>query len=46
MTVVGEIFFALDNNVTYLQDNPQGISSRVFQRPEKLGANLIVQARF
>jgi hypothetical protein len=46
MTVVGEFVFAIDNNTTLLQDDPSGIARRLFQRPEKLGFNIIAQARF
>jgi hypothetical protein len=46
MTVVGELTFAIDNNTTLLQDDPSGIATRVFQKPEKLGFNIIVQARY
>lgn len=46
MTVIGEFIFAIDNNTTFLKDDPSGIARRVFERPEKLGFNIIVQARF
>ena len=46
MTVVGEFLFAYDKNVTFLKDDPSGIATRVFERPEKLGFNIIVQSRF
>ena len=46
MTVVSELTFGVDNNTTLLQDDPSGIARRVFQKPEKLGFNIIVQARY
>jgi len=46
LTVIGEFIFAVDNNSTILKDDPSGIARRVFQIPERLGANILVQARF
>lgn len=46
LTVVSELVFAIDNNATFLQDDPSGIARRVFEKPERLGFNIIVQARF
>jgi hypothetical protein len=46
VTVVSEFIFAVDNNATLLKDDPSGIARRVFQKPERLGFNILVQARF
>ena len=46
LTVIGEFIYAVDNNSTLLKDDPSGIARRVFQKPERLGGNLLVQARF
>ena len=46
VTVVSELIFAVDNNATLLKDDPSGIARRVFQKPERLGFNILVQARF
>jgi hypothetical protein len=46
LTFISEFIFAIDNNTTFLKDDPSGIARRVFEKPEKLGFNLLVQARF
>ncbi len=47
-SVLGEILTAYDNNVTHLQrvnNDPQQVSTRVFNKPTQLGFNIALQAR-
>ena len=46
VAAVGEVYFTRDNNRTTFKDNNEGISEPSFQKPNILGFNLLLQARF
>ena len=46
MAAIGEVRFTLDRNRTVFRDDAAGVATRTFQKPEILGFNLMLQARF
>ena len=43
---LGEVFYNYDNNRVTFRDSIDFISQPVFQQPNQLGFNLVMQARF
>jgi len=46
MLALAELVYTIDDNQTQLAQNEQGIVTRVFRDPKKLGFSLLLQARF
>jgi hypothetical protein len=46
VAAIGELYFTLNNNQTTFKEDAQGVSEPSFQKPEILGFNLLLQARF
>jgi len=46
VSIIGELFFSLDNNRTTFQDDTTGISTRKFIDPYLFGGSIMAQARY
>ncbi len=46
LAILGEVFFEIDNNRTTLVSDISGQNIAVFEKPSRLGFNLVLQARF
>ncbi len=46
VAAIGEVYYTRDENRTTFRDDPTGVTQLVYEKPDALGFNTILQARF
>jgi hypothetical protein len=46
LAAIGEVYYTRDSNKTNFRDNIMGVAEPVFEKPDGIGFNAILQARF